>query len=497
MVASMTQTPTLQHDLPKEPDCIVVHGQPVLCIDLDGTLLATDTFLESIILLLKRNPFFVFLLPLWAWKGTAYLKHQVTKRIRLDVSSLPYRQNIISFITEEFHKGRTLVLATGSDQQIAEAVGTHLDIFSEIIGSDGVTNFVGPNKRRRLEARFGLRGFDYIGNASVDLEVWKSAQGALVASSSTSLLQQTAEHTPILHCFPTPRTSFANILKAMRIHQWIKNILIFLPLAAAQRILDPTLLIPACLAFLCFSLCASGLYLFNDLLDLPADRRHPKKKERPFASGTLSIHLGLFGHPVLILGSFFLAWISLPSSFLIILIFYALTTITYSIYLKKLMMVDVLTLAGLYTLRVLAGGVAVGIPVSSWLLAFSLFFFLSLAFAKRHGELQIRKVSTYQGIERRAYIGGDKEILGTMGTISGYMSVLVLALYINGQEVASSYHNPEILWLTCPLLLYWVSRTWILAHRGNLDDDPLVVAFRDPRSYVIALIMGICGILAM
>ncbi len=156
-----------------------------------------------------------------------------------------------------------------------------------------------------------------------------------------------------------------------------------------------------------------------------------------------------------------------------------------------MMMVDVLTLAGLYTLRVLAGGVAVGIPVSSWLLAFSLFFFLSLAFAKRHGELQIRKVSTYQGIERRAYIGGDKEILGTMGIISGYISVLVLALYINSQEVASSYENPEMLWLTCPLLLYWVSRTWLLAHRGNLDDDPLVVAFRDPRSYVIALAMGI------
>ncbi|MCZ6801756.1 MAG: hypothetical protein O7F12_14845, partial [Nitrospirae bacterium] len=201
--------------------------------------------------------------------------------------------------------------------------------------------------------------------------------------------------------------------------------------------------------------------------------------------------------PLLILGSLFLAWATLPPSFLTILLLYALTTMTYSIYLKKMMMVDVLTLAGLYTLRVLAGGVAVGISVSSWLLAFSLFFFLSLAFAKRHGELQIRKVSTYQGIERRVYIGGDKEILGTMGIISGYMSVLVLALYINGQEVASSYENPEMLWLTCPLLLYWVSRTWLLAHRGNLDDDPLVVAFRDPRSYVIALAMGICGILAM
>ena len=488
---------TLEQDIPTWSDCIVDHDQPVLCVDLDGTLLATDTFLEATILLLKQNPFFIFLLPLWAWRGIAYLKQQVTKRIRLDVSSLPYRQDILSYITQEFHEGRTLVLATGADQQVADAVGKHLNIFSEIIASDGVNNVVGSNKRRILEARFGLRGFDYIGNDSADLEVWKSAHGALVASSSNTLLQQTAEHVPVLHCFPKPRPSLQIVLKALRIHQWIKNILIFLPLAAAHMILEPALFTSACLAFLCFSVCASGIYLFNDLLDLPADRRHPKKKERPFASGSLPIQFGLLGHPLLIIGSFFLAWATLPPSFLHILLLYALTTMTYSIYLKKMMMVDVLTLAGLYTLRVLAGGVAVGISVSSWLLAFSLFFFLSLAFAKRHGELQIRKVSTYQGIERRVYIGGDKEILGTMGIISGYMSVLVLALYINGQEVASSYENPEMLWLTCPLLLYWVSRTWLLAHRGNLDDDPLVIAFRDPRSYVIALAMGICGILAM
>jgi 4-hydroxybenzoate polyprenyltransferase len=493
----MAHIPTLEHDLLTHSDCILDHAPPALCVDLDETLLATDTFLESTVLLLKNNLFFIFLLPLWAWKGIANLKQQVTKRIRLDVSSLPYRQEVLSYITQEFRRGRILVLATGSDQLIAKAVGKHLNIFSEIIASDGVTNVIGINKGRILEARFGLRGFDYIGNTSSDLEVWKYAHGALLASGSSTLLHQTAKHTPILHRFHIPRATVAPLLKAMRIHQWIKNILIFLPLAAAQTILEPGLFIPACLAFLCFSLCASGLYLFNDILDLPADRRHPTKKNRPFASGTLPIQIGLLGHPILILTSFFLAWTTLPSSFLTILLLYAVTTITYSLYLKKLMVVDVLTLAGLYTLRVLAGGVAVGIQVSSWLLAFSLFFFLSLAFAKRHGELQLRKVSTFQGVERRAYIGGDKEILGTMGTISGYMSVLVLALYINGQEVSSSYQHPEILWLTCPLLLYWISRTWVLAHRGNLDDDPLVVAFRDPRTYVIALTLGLCGILAM
>jgi 4-hydroxybenzoate polyprenyltransferase len=494
----MAPTPTIEQDLPTEVPDIEKQDRPVLCVDLDGTLLATDTFLESTILLFKRNPLsFLFFIPLWACKGLAFLKQQVANRISLDVASLPYRQDVLGFIRQEFRSGRRLVLATGADQKFAKAVGEHLNIFSDIMASDGKTNFIGSNKRQGLEMRFGLRGFDYIGNDSPDLEVWKSANGAIIVSSSTTLLEHTAQHTPVLQCFPQPSPTFTTFLKALRIHQWIKNTIIFLPLLTAQMIFETGFLASACMAFLCFGFCASGIYVFNDLLDLPADRRHPKKKERPFASGSLPIPIGLLCLPALISGSFILAWATLPPAFLTMLILYGLTTTAYSLYLKQLMMVDVLTLASLYSLRIFAGGVAVGISVSSWLLAFSMFFFLSLAFAKRHGELQFRKVSKNQGVERRAYIGEDKAILGTMGTISGYMSVLVFALYINDQEVASSYRHPEMLWLACPLLLYWISRTWLLAHRGLLDDDPLVVAFRDPRTYLVTMVMGICGFIAL
>jgi len=251
------------------------------------------------------------------------------------------------------------------------------------------------------------------------------------------------------------------------------------------------------LAFFAFSFCASGLYIFNDLLDLPAVRRHPNKKSRPFASGAFSIKTGLWLQPLLLGSAFTISLLTLPKLFSILLVGYAITTIFYSTYLKKVAILDVLILAGFYTLRIIAGGAAVGVPISAWLLAFSVFFFLSLAFGKRYAELQLRKDDKFQGIERRAYLGADKEIVGTMGTISGYMAVLVLALYINSKEVFSIYQNPNYLWFICPLLLYWISRTWLLAHRGSLDDDPLIVALRDPNSYVLGAGVAILAVLAI
>lgn len=494
----MNTTSLLDPPAPSHQSSTGTQNVPALCVDLDGTLLATDTFLESMIILLKRNPFFfLFSFPLWAFRGMAYLKQQIAHRVTLDVTSLPYRQDVLNFIKQEFHSGRKLVLATGADQKFAQAVGNHLNIFSEIMASDGVTNFVGKNKRQGLESRFGFRGFDYIGDASPDLEVWKGANNALIVSSSANLLDQTGQHTHVLKHFPKPRLTATIILKALRVPQWIKNTLIFLPLAGTPLTVEASQLFAACMAFFSYSFCASSLYILNDVIDLPADRRHQKKRMRPFASGVLPLRIGIFGLPILLVAGFSIALWTLPASFVSILGLYCFMTMGYSLYLKKLLMIDVLTLAGFYTLRVIAGGLALGIPVSSWLLAFCLFFFLSLAFSKRHSELQFRKVSTHQGVERRAYIGGDKEMLGTMGTISGYMSVLVLALYINSQEVVSAFQNPEILWLACPLLLYWISRTWMLAHRGILEDDPLVTAFQDPRSYVIGLAMGVLGFLAM
>ena len=467
---------------------------PALCVDLDHTLVNTNTFIESLLLFIKQMPRLIFLLPIWALKGKAYLRQQIANRVRFDASNLPYREDILSFLHQEFQKGRTIILVTDADQKLAQDIADHLNIFSAILASDGNNLCSGSHKKHLLESKLGQRPWNFLGCKMESDPDYSYVSHALPSP-------QISTHRPDTHAsfHPTLKShnTISNIIKALRVHQWIKNILIFLPLAGAQLTLDFLQVFTLGIAFLSFSLCASGLYIFNDLLDLPADRRHPKKRHRPFASGALPLKAGLLAHPLLLISGFALASWCLPSGFVSILGFYCFMTVSYSIYLKKLMMIDVITLAGFYTLRVFAGGLAVGGPVSAWLLAFCLFFFLSLAFSKRHGELQFRKVSTHQGVERRAYIGGDKEMLATMGTISGYMSVLILALYINSQEVASRYQTPEFLWFACPLLLYWVSRTWMLAHRGTLEDDPLVVAFRDPRSYIIGFMMGALGYLAI
>lgn len=470
---------------------------PPLCVDLDGTLIATDTFFESLILLVKQHPWRLLCLPLWALKGKAYLKRQLAMHVTLDITNLPYRRDLLDYLQAEAQKGRSLVLATGADSTVATAIARHVNLFTAVIASDGTANLSGEKKRTELVTRFGRQGFDYVGNAFIDLKVWPAARAAVLVAPSRSLIRLAKTCAPITHLFGTPTNYIIEVVQALRIHQWVKNFLLFLPLMTAHVMTDVSRLVDATFAFLAFSLCASSLYVVNDLLDLGADRRHPKKRYRPFACGKLPISTGLLLFPMLLASGFLIAGTTLPPHFSLLLLGYAMTTTAYTFFLKKVAVLDVLTLAGLYTLRVFAGGVAVGIPISAWLLAFSLFIFLSLAFGKRHGELQLRKISKHQGIERRAYLGGDKEMLGTMGVTSGYMSILILALYLNSQEVLTSYRQPHILWLLCPMLLYWVSRTWLLAHRGQLDDDPIVITFRDPRNYALAIAISVCVLWAM
>ena len=434
-----------QDHTPRVPDRIV------LCVDLDGTLLSTDTLLESLILLLKQQPWLLLLLPFWALKGKAFFKHQISLRTSLAVPSLPYREDILTFLNREYSQGRTLVLVTGADEKIAKQIGEYIGVFSEIIASDGKTNVVGGVKCQILEARYGFRGFDYIGNDSIDLKIWASANEALVVSSSPKLIRNVENITTVQRTFSPPTSPWPALFKEIRVYQWIKNILIFLPLATAHRFFEFSELLQAGLAFMAFSFCASSFYIFNDLMDLSADRRHPKKRFRPFASGTLSLKAGFLLQPLLLALAFLISLLFLPLTFSYLLGGYALATMTYSFYLKKTAILDVIALASLYALRILAGGVAVGISISSWLLAFSLFFFMSLAIGKRYAELQFRKVSAFQGIERRAYVGADKDILGTMGVISGYMSALVLALYINSQEVSILYTTPRMAMVTLPI----------------------------------------------
>ena len=488
---------TLNSTSTTSPQPLPVQSPSVLCVDLDGTLLATDVLWESILLISKQQPWALLVLPFWFLRGRAYLKRQIAKRVILDPAELPYRQDVLAHLHEQKEAGHTLILATASDRQPAEAIAAYLGIFSKVIASDGITNLSGQEKRAALEAEFGEKGFNYMGNSHADLDVWPSAHAAILVNPTRDLLARAQVGSTVKRIFPRPHNVLRNFVKALRFQQWVKNILVFLPLITAHQLSDGLRIFQASSAFMAFSFCASSLYILNDLLDLQADRRHPQKMNRPFASGALSIPTGLILIPILLVCALGTSWLTLPQEFITLLGLYALTTFCYSSFLKQIPIMDVLTLAGLYTLRVIAGGYAVQVPISAWLLAFSMFFFLSLAFAKRRSELQYRNTKKYQGLERRGYIGIDKEALGTMGTVSGYLSVLILALYINNPEVLTLYRTPQLLWFICPFLLYWISRIWLMAHRGKLNDDPLVTALKDPQSYAIAAAISLMIILAI
>ena len=462
-------------------------AQLPLCVDLDGTLVRTDILFESIFALLKQNFIYILFLPLWFLKGKAYFKQQIADRVELDVTLLPYHDEFLNYLREQKAHGRSLVLATASNAKYAEQVALYLGIFEKILASDKQTNLSGSRKCQRLIDAFGERGFDYAGNAKVDLEIWRHAEGVILVAPEPGVLKQVERLGRIKKMFPNQRADLGTYIKALRLHQWVKNLLIFVPLALSHQINDLTLLAQGIQAFVAFGLCASSVYLLNDLMDLPADRRHPTKRDRPLAAGVLPIKHGTLLIPALLLISFTIA-LGLPVEFLAVLALYFLVTLGYSVSFKKAALVDVLVLAALYTLRLIAGTAAASVDYSFWLLAFAMFLFLSLALVKRYSELMAQPKDNSQFLHGRGYGVGDLEILSQFGTSSGYMAVLVLAFYINSSEIRILYSYPEAIWMLCPILLYWISRVWLLARRGEMDEDPVVFAIQDQRSRWLALI---------
>ena len=281
------------------------------------------------------------------------------------------------------------------------------------------------------------------------------------------------------------------LLRALRIHQWVKNLLLYVPVLLDHRIFDPGSINRATMAIAAFCFAASGGYVLNDLLDLEADRRHPTKRNRPFASGALPPILGVALIPVLFGIALWAAASLGRPEFLELLLLYMILTGAYSAFLKRLAVVDVLLLAGLYTLRVLAGVEASQVRFSTWLLAFSTFLFLSLAFLKRYTEVRGLDGEVNLQARRRGYQREDREWLSSLGSASGYLSVLVLALYINSEQVVALYSRPLLVWLVCPLLLYWIGRMWLLAFRDQIHEDPIVATVRDPTSYLVGALVGL------
>ncbi|MCR4298136.1 MAG: UbiA family prenyltransferase [Gallionella sp.] len=454
------------------------HIEVPLCVDLDGTLVRTDLLVESWFALLKRNALLAFLAPVWLIAGKARLKHEIAHRVDLDVQSLPYDNAFLEYLQDQHRLGRQLVLTTASHEKYAKQVAEHLGIFNDVMASNGQTNFSGAEKHRLLVERFGDGGFDYAGNSRADFEIFPHARRAILVNPESGVEQAAKKFGNVENVFCHDSGGVAVYVRAMRPHQWVKNLLVFVPIAAAHEFGNLALLGQAIFAFVAFSLCASSVYLLNDLLDLPADRAHARKRSRPFASGAAYVKVGVALIPCLLAAAVGIATI-LPKAFLAALAAYYVSTLAYSLWLKGKVLVDVLVLAGLYTLRILAGAAAVAIAPSFWLLAFSMFLFLSLAMVKRYSELLDRTGVDKKTVAGRGYEVTDLATVQSLGAAGGYCAVLVLALYINSDDVRINYTRPEMIWLLCPLLLYWISRMWQRAGRGQMHDDPIVFALKD------------------
>jgi 4-hydroxybenzoate polyprenyltransferase/phosphoserine phosphatase len=459
-----------------------------LCVDLDGTVIQTDLLWESLVRLLRRNPFYLLPVLFWFLRGRACLKKELALRVQVDASTLPYQASFLEFLREEKRAGRPIVLVTASDRRMAEGVAAHLGLFTEVLASDGVTNLRGKNKVARLCERFGERGFDYAGNSSVDLPVWARARQALVVNGSPGLAERARKQADVGRVFPAQKSPAQALWQALRPHQWAKNLILFVPLLTAHKITEPRLAIEALWAFLIFCLCASGVYLLNDLFDLDADRSHAGKRLRPFAAGELPLSVGLVLSPLLLGASLGLACL-LARGFAVVLAVYLALTTSYSWRLKQVALLDVFCLAALYTIRLIGGHEATGVEYSFWLLIFSMFIFLSLALLKRFVELDGARQQNQIAINGRGYTAQDTELVAALGTGSGYLAVLVLALYVMSPQGTVLYHQEsKLLLLICPLFLYWISRVWLLAHRGQMHDDPILFALKDRTSYIIGVL---------
>jgi len=466
-------------------------ARAIICVDLDGTLSLGDTLIEAILMLAKQSPLSLLLLPFWLLRGKAHFKAMIARHAAFDASALAYRAPLLDWLKLEHERGSHLVLATGANERVARQVAAHLGIFDEVMTSDESVNLTGKAKAAALKARFG--SFTYIGNDSVDLPVWREASSAMLAADEPAQEKRLAALVAFAEVFRGEGRTSSMLrvwLRALRVHQWSKNVLMFVPLVLAHQTLEGGKLGDLLLGFLAFSLCASSVYILNDLLDLGSDRQHPRKRTRPFASGRLPLWQGLAAFPALLLVSFALALYAGPA-FAAVLGVYYVTTLAYSLVLKRHALVDVFTLASLYTLRIIAGAVVAQVVLSPWLLGFSIFLFLSLGVVKRVAELgvaQARRISILHG---RGYGTDDLAIMQILGVAAGYASVVVLALYINAPEAHQLYPRAELLWLMAPLMLYWISHMWLVTHRGEMHDDPIVFAVKDRASQVIAILVGI------
>ncbi len=465
-----------------------------LVVDLDGTLLRTDLLYECLLTLLRQKPWCLFLLPFWLLGGKAVFKRELASRVTLDVDTLPVNEPLLAWLRAEKARGRRLALVSASDQLFLDRVARRFGLFEVVQGSDGTVNLAGERKLAAIRARFGER-FTYVGDSGPDLVIWEGCRSAVLAGHRTAALRRRlSAAVTVAGAFPVPTASLRVWLRAIRLHQWAKNGLIFVAPLLAGVIAEPGGLGLAALGFVIFGLLASGTYLVNDFLDLPADRQHRSKRSRPLASGALPIRDALFLLPVLaVLVALLLAF--MPWKFVGVALLYLVVTLSYSLHVKRVPILDVVVLASLFTIRIMAGIAAVGTVQSPWLITFSMFFFLSLASIKRFSECQVMAGEGRDSLPGRGYRPGDAPWLMTMGGAAGFCSTLVFFIYlVDAQSPMRHYVSPEWLWLICIILGYWLSRAWLLALRGEMNDDPVLFALKDRLSLALG---GLCVLVVL
>ncbi len=463
-----------------------INGKRVpLVVDLDGTLVRTDLLCEVLFTLLRHRPWrFLLLLPALL-RGRAALKARVAAEIELDPHRLPWNEAVVEFVQARAATGQPIWLATAADQRHAETVARHLGLFDRIFASSPGHNLKGWRKVEALR-KVAPAGFDYIGDAGADWPLLLEARRGWTAGPAAERLARAASRRGArVEALPgddSPTGGGISLVQLIRPHQWLKNALVLLPLVTAHHWHDAATVTNSLLALAAFCLVASAAYVLNDLLDVEHDREHPRKRERPIASGAVSQPLALGLLPLLLLAATGLA-LPLPWQAAAALLAYFLLTTLYSVYLKRVAFIDILTLTLLYNLRIVCGAAAAGIWLSYWLVAFTLFLFLALATMKRVNELRELSGAADQRAIGRGYVSGDERLLLPFGIGCSMAATVVLGLYMTGDTMREVYSRPLSLVALVPVVLLWQGHLWLATIRGRMHDDPLVYAVRDPATW--------------
>lgn len=481
-------TSVLNQEMSSADHSTIPAGWP-LVVDLDGTLTPVDTLIEAVIRLIKQSPLNLLFMPFWLLRGRAAFKCEVAARTTFFAGRLPYREAFVAYLRSEKRAGRQIILATAAHRSIAEAVAQHLDLFDEVFATDEGHNLKGAAKLTVLQEKFG-HGFAYAGDSRADLPIWRAAQAAILVGVKPGIARTVEQAIPNERNFPNEKVGVKVWMRAFRVHQWLKNLLLFVPLLTAFSFMDVRNVGLIMLAFLAFSLTASATYIVNDLWDLDSDRTHPRKRLRPFASGTIAISHALAAATGALILALALA-LAVSQAFLLMLLLYVAITSFYSWTLKEYVLIDVITLSLLYTLRILAGSVTIGVATSSWLLAFSVFIFLSLALVKRCSELVSLGQAGEEAASGRDYRVTDLTVLWPLGLASAVSAVVVFGLFVQAADTQERYASPALLWLVAIGLIYWLARLWIKTSRGEMHDDPVVYAIKDRGSRLTMILLAV------